>query len=184
MIGLLLNTGIYLRNWNLYQHPLITSNERTLVEAVSPKILFANLVRNGAIHLSSPVESANQLVEKSVSALLGSEMDNPESTFQGSQFDLSFSINEDDAGNGLHLILIALAILILPWLKTDNKKELILFEVALLFSILLFSLVFKWQPWGGRLQTPIFLLGCSLSGYFVDKVFKKDIFPVLILIAF
>ena len=116
-------------------------------------------------------------MEKSVSALLGSEIDNPESTFQGSEFELSFSINEDDAGNGLHLILIALAILILPWLKMDNKKELILFEVALLFSILLFSLVFKWQPWGGRLQTPIFLLGCSLSGYFIDKVFQERYFP-------
>jgi len=183
-IGLLLNTGIYLRNWNLYQHPLITSNERTLVETVTPKILFANLVRNGAIHLSSPIESANQYVEKSVSSLLGSEIDNPQSTFQGSKFELSFSINEDEAGNGLHLILITLAILILPWLKTDNKNELIIFKVAFLFSILLFSLIFKWQPWGGRLQTPIFLLGCSLFGYLIEKVFKKDIFPVLILIVF
>ena len=143
VIGLLLNTGIYLRNWNLYQHPLITSNERILVEEVSPKILFANLVRNGAIHLSSPIESANQFVEKSASSLLGSEIDNPESTFQGSNFEISFSINEDDAGNGLHLILIALAILILPWLKTDDKKELIILEFALILSILLFSLVFK-----------------------------------------
>jgi len=184
LIGLILNTGIYLRNWNLYKHPLITSNERTLVESVSPKILYANLVRNGAIHLSSPIEPANQFVEKSVSGLLGSEMDNPESTFQGSQFELSFSINEDDAGNGLHLILITLAILILPWLKSDNKKELIIYEAALIFSILLFSLVFKWQPWGGRLQTPIFLLGCVGVGYLLERAFQREIILSSILIIF
>jgi len=184
IIGLLLNTGIYLRNWNLYHHPLITSNERTIVDSVSAKILFANLVRNGAVHFSSPIGSANQLVEKSVLSLLGSEMDNPESTFQESQFELSFSINEDEAGNGLHLILISFSLLILPWLKTDDKKEPIIIEIALIFSILLFSLIFKWQPWVGRLQTPIFLLGCAVTGYVLDKLFKKAIFPVLILIVF
>jgi hypothetical protein len=184
VIGLILNAGIYMRNFDLYRNPLITSNERIIVEEISPRVLFANLVRNGAVHLSSPIETANQFVENKISGLLGSELNNPKSTFQESKFELSFSINEDEAGNGLHLILMGTAVLSLPWLKTDHKKDWMIYGTALIFSYLLFSLVFKWQPWGGRLQTPIFLLGCSVSGYFLDKVFRKDGVPVLILITF
>ena len=184
IIGMLLNTGIYFRNLDLYKNPLITSNERTMVEEFSLGVLLANLIRNGAVHLSSPVDSANQWVEKGITQILGSELNNPASTFQESRFNLSFSINEDDAGNGFHLVLISIAILILPWLKVENKKDLLLYEAAVVLSILLFSLVFKWQPWGGRLQTPIFLLGCTMAGYLLDKAFKKEIFPTLILILF
>ncbi|MCD6425355.1 MAG: glycosyltransferase family 39 protein [Anaerolineales bacterium] len=184
IIGMLLNTGIYFRNLDLYKNPLITSNERTMVEEISPGVLFANLIRNGAVHLSSPVDSANEFIEKVVSRLLGSELNNPDSTFQESRFDLSYSINEDDAGNGFHIFLITITILILPWLKVENKKDLLFYEAAVVLSILLFSLVFKWQPWGGRLQTPIFILGCAGAGLIIDRVLKKEIFPSIILVLF
>jgi len=184
MIGLFLNTGIYLRNLDLYNNPLITSNERTLVEELSPRVLIANLLRNGAVHLSSPVDSSNQFIERNLSRFLGSELNNPVSTFPGSEFEISFSINEDDAGNGLHLILISLSILILPWLIKENSQDLLGYSMAIILSILLFSLVFKWQPWGGRLQTPLFLLGCVMAGYIIDKSFKKGFIPGLILFVF
>ena len=184
IIGILLNTGIYFRNLDLYKNPLITSNERTLVEEISPGVLFANLIRNGTVHLSSPIDSANQRIEKGIAQILGSELNNPASTFQESKFDLSYSINEDDGGNGFHLVLISIAILILPWLKVENKKDLLLYEAAVVLSILLFSLAFKWQPWGGRLQTPIFLLGCAGAGLIIDQVLKKEIFPSMILVLF
>ena len=182
IIGMFLNTGIYFRNLDLYKNPLITSNERTMVEEISPGVLFANLIRNGAVHLSSPIDSANQRIEKGIAQILGSELNNPASTFQESRFDLSYSINEDDAGNGFHLVLISIAILILPWLKVENKKDLLLYEAAVVLSILLFSLVFKWQPWGGRLQTPIFLLGCAGIGYLLDRFFKRELILSVILI--
>ncbi len=182
VIALILNTGIYLRNWNLYQNPLITSNERTMVETISPGILFSNIIRNGAIHLATPLSKGNDFIEGALTNLLGQQINNPASTFQGSEFELSFNLNEDDAGNLLHFLLLTICLLILPFLKFDNKKEKISYLLSVFLSIILFSMVFKWQPWGGRLQTPIFLLGCVGIGSVLDRLFKKDFFPTALLL--
>ena len=163
VIALILNTGIYSRNWTLYKNPIITSNERTMVEKFSPGILFSNLVRNGAMHLATPSKILNDLINNGVSSLLGSQTNNPASTFQGSSFDLEFSINEDDAGNLLHFIFLLISFLILPWIKQDQKGNSYTLLITVGLSIIFYSLTFKWQPWGGRLQIPIFLMGSSLN---------------------
>jgi hypothetical protein len=41
---------------------------------------------------------------------------------------------------------------------------------GIIVSSVLFSLLFKWQPWGVRLQLPLFLLGAPLVGYGVDSI--------------
>jgi len=51
-------------------------------------------------------------------------------------------------------------------------------------TIIFYNLVFKWQPWGGRLQMPIFLLGCALIGLLLDKLIRIRIMPELILVFF
>ena len=179
-LALILNGGIYIRNWNLYNNPIITSNERTIVDEVSPGILISNLIRNGSIHLASPFSSVNNLVNNSVTSLLGSQIDNPASTFQKSHFDISFSINEDEAGNAIHFILTTVSILLIPFLKTEHKQEQRQYILVILLCILFFSLAFKWQPWGGRLQTPIFLMGCVVIGFVFDHLFRKDNLPIII----
>jgi len=123
-------------------------------------------------------------VNNSVDAILGSQIDNPATTFQGSIFEISFSINEDGTGNTIHFLLLVLALLILPWLKTDDKPDRYAFILVIFLSLILYSLAFKWQPWGGRLQTPIFLLGCVATGLLIDKIFKKELFSVGMLIIF
>ena len=184
VIALLLNTGIYLRNWGLYQNPIFTSNERTLSEEFSPASLFSNLIRNGVIHLATPIQGSNVFLTKSTTNLLGPEINNPTSTFQGSEFEISFYISDDDSGNLLHFILLTGAILVVPFLKFDDKKQVITFLVSIVLSILLFSLAFKWQPWGSRLQTPIFTLGSVLIALLIDKIFSKQIIPSGLIILF
>ena len=184
LFALLLNSGIYLRNWRLYNNPLITSNERTMVEEISPAVLFSNLVRNGAIHLATPVQPANNFIQNTVSRMLGSQINNPAATFQGSIFKINFSINEDEAGNVLHFLLFTLSILVLPWGKKKNHGKLNPYLLVVILSLLLYSLTFKWQPWGGRLQTPIFLLGCVLTGLLIDTLFNKRFIPAALVILF
>lgn len=184
IIALLLNTGIYLRNWGLYRNPIFTSNERTISEEITPSTTFSNLVRNGAVHLATPVQASNKFLTRSISRLLGSEINNPASTFQRSEFEISFYISDDNSGNLLHFILLTGAIVIIPFLKFDDKKGVIIFFVSIVLSILLFSLAFKWQPWGSRLQTPIFLLGSILIALLVDKIFPKQIIPSGLIVLF
>jgi hypothetical protein len=183
MLGLVLNTGIFLRNWGLYQHPLITSNQRIFVEEISPGIVAANLVRNGASHFASPLEGSNLLLSKGVGVLLGSELNNPASTFEGSEFELSFSINENDSGNLVHAILLTLSVVAFPFLKREGKKDQIPLYLSLILSMLLFSIAFKWQPWGARLQATILLLGCVVIGLLSDLIrIKRWILSPLILV--
>ena len=184
LIALLLNTGIYLRNWGLYRNPIFTSNERTISEDFSPASLFSTLIRNGVIHLATPIQRSNEFLTKSTANLLGSEINNSASTFPGSEFEISFYISDDDSGNLLHFILLTCAIVILPFLKFDDKKGVITFLVSIVLSILFFSLAFKWQPWGSRLQTPIFLLGSVLIALLIDKIFTKQIIPSGLIILF
>jgi len=184
IIALTLNTGIYLRNWQLYRHPLITSNERVLVDKVSIKILGANLVRNSVMNLASPIQPLNRVLERGTGWLLGYQTNNPASTFQNTQFALTFSINADDAGNGLHFVLILLAVFIVPWMKSENGKDINRYLLTLLFTFLIYSLAFKWQPWGGRLQTPLFLLGTVVPALVLDKLFSTNLLPGIILAVF
>jgi len=184
LIALLLNTGIFLRNWRLYHHPLITSNERIFVEEISPGILFSNLVRNGVSHLASPFVPGNDLLMNGVRTLLGSQINNPASTFQETSFELTFRINDSDSGSFLHFSLLSLSLILFPWkIKRINKEQLTLF-ISVILTILFFSIAFKWQPWGARLQIPIFMLGCVVIGMSIDSLFEKSFFSTLIIILF
>ncbi len=180
LIALTLNTGIFLRNWDLYHHPLITSNERIIVEEISPGILFSNLVRNGVSHLVTPFAAGNDILLNGVTALLGSQINNPASTFQGSSFELTFRINETNSGNFLHFFVLTLLLFIFPWVK---KGQITLY-ISIILAILFFSLAFRWQPWGARLQIPIFMLGSIVIGISIDSLLKKTYFPTLLIILF
>ena len=183
-IGLLLNSGIFLRNWNLYRHPILTNNERTLVDKISPAILFANLARNGAIHLASPFQQLNNSIENSLVVILGSQAQNPASTFQNSEFELTYNINEDESGNNLHFILLSIGMVLYAFLPNQRNRERTIYLLMIVLSIILFSLAFKWQPWIARLQTPIFFLGCVMIGWLLDILIKRDIFLDIILLLF
>lgn len=184
VVALSLNGGIYLRNWRLYRHPLITSNERVLVDELSWKVLAANTLRNGVMHLASPIQPVNRALQEGTAWLLGYQLENPASTFQNTSFSLTFSINEDDAGNGLHFLLIGLAGLVLPWMKKGKDKDINRFLATLVFTFLIYSLAFKWQPWGGRLQTPLFLAGTAAAAALLDRIPPKSLLLGSILALF
>jgi len=183
-IALLLNSGIYFRNWQVYNHPLITSNERTIVDKVTPKIFISNLVRNGAIHLSTPIEPLNSRIDNGIQRLLGNQTQNPASTFPGSQFRLFFAVNEDDSGNTLHFLLLITIFVMLPLIRNDITESQLRYLIAIVLAVVFFSLAFKWQPWIGRLQTPLFFLWTVLAGLVADKVIHRNFFPSFLLILF
>ena len=184
VMALLLNTGIYSRNIALYNNPIFTSNERTITDEVSAKVLVSNVIRNGAVHLATPVDRSNQFLNKFIVNLLGSEINNPSSTFQNSKFQVAFYISDDDSGNLIHFLLLTLSFFIIPWLKNNQPRTINSVLISSALSIILFSLFFKWQPWGGRLQTPIFLLGSVLIAYLIDKLTTKNIIPGVIITVF
>jgi hypothetical protein len=103
-----------------------------------------------------------------------------ETVFEGTEFKIQYLINEDESGNFLHFLLITLTLILLlfSWNKNDRYINVYIFTV--LFSIILFSGLLKWQPWGTRLQLPIFSLGIPIIVYAVDR-FRKSQTIILVL---
>jgi hypothetical protein len=183
-LALLFNSGIYRRNWQLYNNPILASNEKTVNEEFSSRIFFSNLVRNGAVHLATPLQGVNQILNKSITSLLGSEIDNPASTVKWSSYKISFKISEDDSGNFFHFLLLSLSIFLTPWKKKNQPRAYNAYLIAIILSIILFSFLFKWQPWGNRLQIPIFLLGSVSIAFLFDRIDSKGLSISTIVVLF
>ena len=184
IVALLLNVGVYARNFQLYGNPILTSVDRTTIDQFSLKILNANLIRNGAVHLGTPISKSNALIVNTISNLLGEEINNPASTFGDSKFQVSFNISDDYSGNLLHFLLLSLSFLIIPLNRKDQKTIINQYLLSIVISIIFFSAMFKWQPWGSRLQAPIFLLGSALMGCVLDKIKSRQGYQLVLLIIF
>ena len=173
--GLLVNTGHYFRNIGLYGLPISPANSRIVVDQLSIGNTFANLIRNIAIHLSTPFSGVNKVVSENIRGFLGQFGNHPSSTFGGTEFELQFFINDDFAGNFLHAVLFLLLIPVFTIMKQkdQNMKQ---YTIGLVFAIVLYSASIKWQPWGSRLHTPLFFFGIPLIGVLSSKnVFSKNL---------
>ena len=184
IIALLINSGIYIRNIALYSHPLSTENDRVTNNRISPSVLYANLVRNGAMHLAVPVPDINEALTSFLLDHLGDKASDPDSTYLNMKFKVQFLINEDEAGNLLHFILFPFLMIIV--LRRGILKDKMVFQYlgGIIICVLLYSLLFKWQPWGNRLQLPIFLVGAPLIGYGFDKIRPSRTLLLIFIIGF
>jgi hypothetical protein len=170
LCAILLNVGIYYRNMDLYSHPLSTATGRITNDKFSIEVLYTNLVRNGSMHLAVPIPAVNDIMTNKIIAHLGDSALDPNSTFPGSTFRIRYLINEDEAGNLLHFLLLSVIILVVPWIRDTKNTLIYAYTGAIAISIFIFSLLLKWQPWGSRLQIPIFLLGAPLIGFVKDRI--------------
>jgi hypothetical protein len=184
VIALLVNSGIYNRNIALYSHPLSTENDRVTNDRISSSVLYANLVRNGAMHLAVPVPDINEALTLFVLDHLGDNAADPDSTYLNMKFKIQFLINEDEAGNLLHFILYPFFIIILLRKGISKDKIVIQYLVGIITCVLLYSLLFKWQPWGNRLQIPVFLLSAPLIGYGFDRIRLSPRLLLLFILGF
>lgn len=162
LICVIINAGHLSRNYALYGNPLGNETTNYFNSTISPGGIFSNLVRNAGLHLGSFSGQMNGIIYKGFQTLLGDQLNNPSTTWMGRQFEIRYTINEGVAGNLPHFVLLGLTFLLIPWVKLKNKRLVYIFAGSLIIAIFLYSVVLKWQPWGSRLQTPIFLLAAPL----------------------
>jgi len=170
MFALLLNSGFYSRNINLYGHPLSTTVNRITNDKLSLSVVYSNLVRNGAMHFATPFPTINDSLNQTVVSLLGDSLNSSESTFEGAEFQAKFLINGDYSGNTIHSLLIGFALLFLLLKRDATKRSTYYFQATIVTSIVLYCILIKWQPWGTRLHIPVFLMGSILVGMLLDKL--------------
>ena len=172
---LTVNSGHYLRNYAVFDSPLA---RRSLLEfhsndIISLPVVLSNTSRNLAMNVYVPdaVNDVYDFREGIVSTLhefhdfIGMDISDPRTSLLRSEFTLWEKwqvFHEDFSANPVHLLLILGTTIIYPFLgRKRSNPTLTTYLIVLWAQFLLLSLVFKWQPWGIRLQLP-FLVTMSV----------------------
>jgi hypothetical protein len=139
-------------------------------ETSSPAGVVSNAIRNIGMHLPTPFAPLNAFnlgVVRRLHAMIGIDMNDPRTSYMGGLPPDNFDIgkpryHEDRAGNLLHTFLLILSVVIaltLPKVGDARRRG---YALALAAAFVLFCAKLKWQPWGTRLQLPLFVLGAPL----------------------
>lgn len=179
-ITLATNAGYYLRNIDLFGSPLGLNGTRqgvglgNDVHAIPGTI--SNIIRNLSFHVATHRPRVNAIIERGIRSLVrlvGANPDDPKTSL--APLEVSSSILAGGlAGNPLHLLLIAASIiLLLGFWKRKERAVCVGYSVVLVAAFLLFSVLVKWQPWGSRLELPLFVLGAPLIGVLLSTLPRR-----------
>jgi riboflavin transporter FmnP len=166
---LLFNAGVWGRNFQTYGNFLgpDASIASHVTQGISPAKFASNLILNSTLHLAIPfVESANQYMEqvvREIHAWLKVKLD-PDYRI------LSLWRHEDYAGNPLHFLLALFFVAFLLAYRKETRLHITRFyALAVVVAYLLFSLIYPWQPFGSRLQLPLFVLFAPVAGMVISQ---------------
>jgi len=172
LVVLLLNSGFWLRNVVSFGHPLAPVGEGPIkfaqypVEKVSFATLVSSLARNIFLHSNTPITDLGPHLHPGLEWLHAQlELDPSDSstTLGGTHFGMAepTRIHEDLAGNGSTLALGFFSCFLLCGMARIRRRTVLssgLPVLAALFGAVLMCAVLRWQPWGSRLQLPLFMV--------------------------
>jgi hypothetical protein len=157
ILAVALNSGHFWRNYKLYGNPFSREGELYWNETMSARNLISNLVRNFALHLGTPSPYINRLTYRATQLALGKDLNNAATTFRGQKFLIPYGPHEDVAGNFFHLFGGGLGLVAVFINYRRSNSRLKRYALSLIFGIVLYCGLFKWQPWASRLHTPCLL---------------------------
>jgi hypothetical protein len=184
-IALLLNLGHYLRNLALTDSPLGVDVGAETNNILSLPVFIASIFKQLSLHadwvralqLQDWIVPTTGLTEKVITIIhdqFGLDINNPALLSpKVSRFYVpAISQYEDISGNPIHLILIAVALLILLSRKSLRKQSYLAWGAILLVAgFLMFCFLFTWSPWRSRLHLPLFVLFSPLVAIIVVRTF-------------
>jgi 4-amino-4-deoxy-L-arabinose transferase-like glycosyltransferase len=175
LLALAFNFGHYARNTKLFGSPVSTGGEEVGNKNLTVRMALSNVARNYTLHLGTTSKKWKLTLEDAMKRLFGDELKNPNSTWLADDFgfEINYSTHEDSAGNFVHLLLITLAVLLVFFIRGDDRRYLYGLGFSIVFGFILFSLLLKWQIWGSRLQMPLFMLGTVLATVFIARLLPR-----------
>ena len=181
LIAFALNFGHFARNFTLFGAPITSGDDEVRNKSLTAKMVLSNLARNYAVNLGTKSDKLKAATEDGMKRTFGDELKNPNSTWLENEFAVTYSTHEDLAGNFVHILLITLTLLLIFFVKDDEKKYIYGIVFTILLGFLLFSALLKWQIWSARLQLPLFMLGCVLVAFIISKIKLKIGIPLTII---
>jgi hypothetical protein len=166
LIVLLLNSGHYIRNYDLYGSPLGPGQESETGHKYSNDLftipaLASNMIRNFGMNLGTPDYRINIKLDRffyKIHEWIGISPNDPHTTWTGVEFHIGYtSYNDGKAGSPLHVWMILLVIPIFLSQKRDKGEE-PGFLVSLLAGFLIFCFYLRYQSWHSRLLLPLAVL--------------------------
>lgn len=163
LIALALNAAYFVRTCRLYHVPVYSDVSPMANEDRSIPALLSTIPRDLSVHFSTPSSRLNERIEQTLRLVLGKQFDNRRNAYLGIPFRLNrYQRQEDWAGNPIHLFFMLLAaVLMFRWVRRDIPHR-NWYAIGVLLAGCLFCMCLKWQPWGSRLQTPLFALAAPI----------------------
>jgi hypothetical protein len=175
-VAILLNAPKFLENYRFTGHALGLPYQEAGVrlalrsESHAPAAVVSGVLRNAALHLSVPSAKVNALTQESVRSIIramGSDPDDPRTTWRDKFIVPSFTTREYFAGfpGQFALFLILLPWALFRWHRVPRSALWML--VGICASFVVFSATVKWQPSSARYQLPLFVVATASLGTFL-----------------
>lgn len=177
LVAVLLVTGpFFARNVAWYGTPLgmhrAEDGGQQANARVDPGVVASNLLRNATLHLAGPFPGWNERLEGAVRAVhgvLGLDADDPATTLWITKYDVAYSPGEETEAGAPVQALVILLVMAAVW-RVRSAAPARWLAVVVVAMILAYALVLKWQPWGARLQLPVFVAGSLLAAVVVARL--------------
>ena len=158
--GLSVNVFHGSRNYQAYGDPLSSEGMKKFCmnESVTPEVVYANCVRNVAVHLGTGNRTVDSRIQAALVNHLGEQANHPGSTFGDNEFKIHRIVREDYAGNLWHVLLMPTLLVAFFAVRNKFRWEVAGYVASIVFGFGLFCAMLKWQIWASRLQLPLFLL--------------------------
>lgn len=168
-ITVMFNLGVWTRNAVTFGFPLGPRNrvEDHTIGDLSLRSIISNAVKNSVFHVATPIERLNDNILAGYYAIHRAINYPIEGTnLSGPDFKVRFAPTDEGlAGNPIHFALVPITLLALALAKGDWKSQPVRYALAASGTYFIFSALYAWQRWGGRLQLPFFILWAPVPAF-------------------
>jgi 4-amino-4-deoxy-L-arabinose transferase-like glycosyltransferase len=161
LIAILINSGHFYRNIFFSDSPMGNEGKGTTNAAYEVRPLILVSVKNLMNHLLLSRTMKEKIVIKAASVMGIDPEDGKYNLTTMEWVAGGISFHEDYAQNFFHTVLIFICMLTFFFRKRSRHPSggaYLFFVLSVVTLTFLFSILLKWQPWSGRLVTPLFLL--------------------------
>lgn len=157
-------------------------------ENVSFINMISNFIKNISDNFATPLNFVNYKIIQIVNflhSIINTSPDLKINNFGSYPYDIKLTFSEDTSNSILHTILLVFTFFIIVFKNNTDYKKYVIQLLLIFSSLLLYSCIFKWQPFGNRLLLPLFIYCNIISAVVLFKFFEhKNIILNTFLILF